>query len=332
MKKIFLTIVSALLLISCSGNKEIEEKQQKEIEPTVLLTSTQLEKYGFEKIDAFHFILYHLDDGFILANYKDKNIIRYKSPEDVRQYNAAGQGPGEFLALGDIFKYDNKTIGVYDLIKKSVLLFDTDLNYKKEIKTNPKTVRIAPIKGSKDFVAFGFFDGNVFAILDRDFKIKETFIKEITKSRLPRMYPRSLNCAHFLNERKFAFTQNWYTEKTCRADIYNIDGKKTGLTLKWEQDRLPTKNDRVKLINRYSSYQIIDYDGFLLVLNNFLKDIKTPPTFDLIIFDNKGKIKYRDKKFPYSAIIMINPPMSRLYFITENEDLAFIDLKELITQ
>lgn len=333
MKKLFLLLLTVLLLISYSYSHENKKKQKATIEPTVLLTAAQLEKYGFVSLDGEEFLLLFLDEGFILSNYKDKLLIRYKSPDDVRQYKEYGKGPGQFLAPGDMFKYDDQTIGMFDLIKKSVLLFDLDLNYLGEIKVDPKTARISSLGDSNRFIAFGYFKGKIFAFLDRDFKIMETFVPEVTKGPFPGLTPTHLNFGYFLNNSQFAYSLTYFTGKECSADIYDADTKEISLTLKWEQDHLPTKEDKKQLKNRYYRGTIHSHNGYYLVLNAFMRDMYAMPKYDLIIFDQKGKIRFRDKDFPYSPIINIySTPKSRIYFITEDENLAYLDFNDLLAQ
>lgn len=332
MKKIIILLISVFFTICYSSLPGNAEYKRKNLEPKILLTSDQLEKCGFVRIDGSNFRLYQLEDGFILGNIKDNTIIRYKSPRDIRQYQQRGAGPGEFLYANRIFKYDCHTIGIHDFRKKSVLLFDLDLNYQKEFKVDTKIERISALKGENRYIAFGFFKKKVFAILDRDFKIKETFFPAVTKSRLPRMYLSMLNSGHFLNENRFAFTRQYYTEKICTVDIYNVDTRKVILTLKWEHDRRNTEKDRLKLENLYISSQIMEYDGYYVILNYFTKKVKAPLVHDFIIFDKEGNIRYRDKNFPYDIIFITNTPKSRLYLITEDEDLAFIQFSDFVKQ
>lgn len=335
MKKILILLFSAFLIminISCSNKQGNGKKQQKDFEPKLLLTSTQLEKYGFQAIDGIYFELFLLKKGFILANRKDCNIIRYKSPDDIRQYKAKGIGPGEFLHTTHIFRYDAHTIAIQDFRKRCVLLFDLDLNFKREIKINTGISSISSLKEEKRFIAFGFFSGNVFAFLDQDFKIKETFVEEIKKSRLPNVYPRMLNAGYFLNKSQFAFTQKHYTDKVCKIKIYNADTKKVESTLTWEQDRLPSKKDRMERKNMYFSIRIKECGGFYVALNMFVKMKDAPVIYDLIVFDKDGKIRYRNKNFPYTVILIDNSLKSRLYLMTDNEDIAYIELRELLNQ
>lgn len=326
---LFIPVLLILLAVSCSSSRG-NRKRQKTIEPKILLTSAQLEKFGFEKIDGPNFKIYLFKDGFILGNSRDSNIIRYKSPGDIRQYKASGQGPGSFLYALNIFKYDEQTVGIHDYRKKCVLLFDSDLNYREEIKVHTGIRWISSLNDGKRFIASGFFDGKIFAFLDKNFEITGTFVSEVTKPHLPRMAPRLLNKGYFLNEDKIAFTQGYYTEKECRAEIYDVDTKKVCLTLTWEQDHNPTEKDRLNRKNRYFSRYIYDYNGFYLKLNYFAEHLRAPYIFDLIIFDKNGKIRYRDKKFPFSLIKICNTPKSGVYFITENDDLAYIEFKELL--
>lgn len=330
MKKMLLILLSVSLIISCSSSPGSNDFQQKKIKPKVILTSAQLEKLGFEKFEAKFFLMYLLKDGFILGNVKDNNIIRYKSPDDIRQYRAKGEGPAHFLRVLNIFKYDEQTIGVFDNLKNSVLLFDLDLNYMRELRVNPFFQRISSLKGDRQFIALGLFKKKVFALLDQDFKIKEKFIDKNTTSRLPQMYSVILNHGYFLNESKFVFTRRYYDEKECHADIYDVDTRKVILTLRWEQDRRPTKQDRLKLENNYYSKYVFEFEDYFVMTNLFVKNLGAIDKYDLIIFNKKGEIKYRDKNFPYYPIEIFNNPKSRLYFITDNEDLAYIELKDLV--
>lgn len=334
MKKILLLLLLLFLLISCSNNDRGNGKKQlKEIEKKVLLTAEQLEKAGFMRLDGKYFSLYLLeDDGFILFHMKENIMIRYKSPDDIRQYQAHGQGPGQFLRLSYIFKYDEQTIGIHDTLKKSVLLFDMDLNYKNEIKIDPRIETISPLSHGNGFIAFGFFGGKVFAFLDRDFNIKETFFTEVKKGRLSNLYRRNLNYGKFLNNDRFIFTRDYYVDKICRVDIYSANARKLMQKLEWEQDHLPTEKDNIELKNRYTFCRFFEYDGFYLMVNGFLKDMSTQPVYDLIIFEKSGKIIYRDKKFPQNPVKLNNAPKSRLFFITDDEALAYIEVKDLINR
>jgi hypothetical protein len=302
-------------------NQDIEKKFE------IFITLSTLEKAGFEHFDAINFVILFMDDSSYILNKKDHSIVRFKGKTPLKVFKEEGQGPGGLIDPRSVFFYDPETLAIFDITKASVLLFDLDLNYKKEVRVNTDILKLQDTKNG--FVAFGTFGEYLFAKLDSNFNVIETFVKAKKTTPFRNMYPQSLNMGYLLTENKIAHTSWLFTSKNCKADIFDINTQKNVASLNWEQSHSPTQKDIDNRTNMYSSNYIGKYGKYYVVHNSFFKNIRGHGIHELLIFYENGKL-HSKHDFPFNIIQCYDASGdTRIYFMDENEDISFFDLSRL---
>jgi len=287
-----------------------------------------LEKAGFEHMDAKHFSLLIDNDTLYILNKKDFLVVKFTSNKPGRAYKEKGQGPGSFLNPRSMFFSNKQEPAIFDTIKKSIVFFDLDLNYKREIRVNTNFNDVIALK--KGFAASGDFGNFLFATLDSQFKIIDTFVNVTTTVPFANLPPAALNCGYLSMGDQVAHTAWLFTSKTCKVNIIDANSKKKTVGLEWEQRHSPTQKDIDSRSNMYSSFYVGKHGKFYVVSNLFNKSISAPDVGDLLIFDSHGKLISRDDDFPYGIVKSFNTAGdSRVYFFDEERGLLFFDLSGL---
>ena len=120
-------------------------------------------------------------------------------------------------------------------------MFDLDLNYLKEIRVKNFFLDLARTGQGLTARQFTMETEDVFAFLDENFNVVETFLKANKKRPFKKFIPGQVNHGYFLDQRHVAYTYAKYPYKECKIDIYDLDTRKMVLTLKWEQSHSPTQ-------------------------------------------------------------------------------------------
>lgn len=89
----------------------------------------------------------------ILGNRDNIEIINFTTNER-RVWGSTGYGPGEFIRIGDI-SYSENRIFIYDSVKKSIEIFDRDLNFINTLILESNLISIVA-ENDSSFYAIGF--------------------------------------------------------------------------------------------------------------------------------------------------------------------------------
>jgi len=306
-------VVLALSLVYCGGSKQ-DEPLRKNVDLAscfkTFLTAQDLENAGFEHISNMYIIApFFVGDNYYLQNSGDKKIVKFRGNQAVKSYQAAGQAGGEFMAMGQIFLHDPNTLAVFDPLKKSILLFDLDLNYISEKKLSQSYVTQI-MKISRDrYIISSFFGEYVFSFLDQNFKEVEGFIKINPKSPSKKLIPQLFNQGIFIDENTVAFTSPLQLTSNCFVDIYDIPTRRKTLVLKWKNSfPIPSQSE----LNQFKKFHALGntykYSGYYWVQNIFypkkitlnLNNIEWE--LEELIFNDKGQFLFQQLKFPYTVI------------------------------
>jgi len=327
MKRLSLVFLIISLLSFCSQDAEMKNNLDIGKKFKKFITLSTLEKAGFEHLDADSFVILSRAGSSYILNKKDHLIVKFMGNNPLKMYKEEGQGPGGMIDPRSMFSYDPETLSIFDITKASVLLFDLDLNYKREVRVNTDILKLKDIKDG--FVAFGAFGDYLFARLDKNFKVIETFVKADKTMPFRNMFPQSLNMGYLLTGNKIAHTAWLFTSKNCKADILDLSTQKNIVSLKWEQSHSPTQKDIDNRTNMYSSNYIGKHGKYYVVHNSFFKNISDQGTNELLIFQENGKL-HSKHDFPFSIIRCYNSSGdTRIYFMDNDEDISFFDLNGL---
>lgn len=324
-------LMMSMLLPFCSGTGT-ETTAKKNIQDYFkkFMTMETLEKAGFEHFDGVSFKLLSLNKNLYILNNKDYLIAKFMGDKLQRVFKTQkGQAPKELITPISFFVYDNDTLAIFDRTKYSVLLFDHDLNYLKEIKLKGQFERVDRV--GKILVArLNVHAKNVFAILDNKFEIVKTIVKSNTKAPFDQFYPRLLNVAFFLGEELLAHSYWLFPYKKCHVNIHDLKG---GLivTLPWEQPFTPTAKSFEERKNWYGSNYIGKYGSYYVVKCSHSKTLLgSVRHHDLLIFDEKGTLKYRGD-FPYIIRkVSENANDTKIFFMDDDEGISYIDVIDFI--
>jgi len=294
-----------------------------------------LENAGFEHMDGMHFDLLFKNKDFYVLNDWDRRVVRFENGMPANKYSSiAGQAPSEFMTPRSMFSVDSSTIGVVDIQKARALLFDDKLNYLKEYPLPMLTNSITRVKDT--WVSFQVSQTRdmVFDILDEQFKPVEKFLKANTKVPFEHYYNVFLNKGKFLYGGLAAHSYSLFPYKACHIDIFNIAAREKTVTLEWEQPFTPSDRSIQKGINLYFLERIFKTGRFYTVQCVFGKTLAQPydVEYDMLIFSESGALEFRDK-FPYLFIAyQSDKPESRVFFMDKDENMAYIDIEELMKQ
>jgi len=265
-----------------------------------------------------------------LVSDRDCVIARYsKDGKAEKRYHAKGQGPGEFQKPTDIFRYDSQTIVVFDLITDKLLFFDNDLNFKREInlrKQSESWFRKMTKSGGLIY-AFGDFGDNYLALLDNDFNISGTFRKIPAVMPFKDIYKYVLYMAYLLNDGEIAATSWGYFSPNCVADIIDAKTGQLKLSLHWTSPISPTQADVTARKNEYSCTHILKAGNRYVIETDFRENLKAPPQWELIVFDEKGTLVAR-MKTQYDLITTNEERGSRIYFVDDKDNISYWEVGE----
>lgn len=324
------TLIMVLVLFACTG-KDTPTARNTVVKPELFISLKDLEHFGFEHIDAANFNILFIETTPYILNTIDNMVVKYPGDEKILKYKASGQGPGEFIRSRSIFKYDTKTIAIFDITKSSILFFDLDLNFIKETKILPYCRKIYHTSKANEFIAFGDFGPHVFALLDGNFTVANSFIEANTRTSFKNVFPSFINMGYILDGTKIAHTSWLYITRECQVDIYTIPGKKKINSLSWTQSHNPTQKNIDESTDQYASYLVVKTGDYVVVFNKFFKTIPGKSVNDLMVFDNNGQCVYRNEKFPYDLIQCCNSPGEpRIFVQNETDGIGFIEIDRLL--
>lgn len=325
-------LVTILFLIAfCSGNaaeKDIVAKLEDHLK--IAITMPDLEKAGFQHFDASNFDLLSVGDNLYILNSKDRLIVKFVRGKPEKKFKSMkGQAPKEMVVPRSLFLFDQSTIAVYDVTRKYVLFFDLDVNYKGEGRIKSNFTGLANVSGQ----LLGFFNykrEHVYAVLDINFNIVSGFVKAHQKAPFKNFYPQLLNMGYFLDDNFVAHTNRIYPNKQCKVDIYDVDSKKLSVSLEWEQPHSMTEQDFTSISNLSFSTYVGRHDEYYVVQNGYSKEKSSHSQYSILVFNSTGELQFKGD-FPY--LIMSHQKQnndSRLYFIDENENIGFIDVRDIV--
>jgi hypothetical protein len=323
---VFLAFCSPVEKNRTSKKKNIDEYFKK------FITIDTLESVGFEHINIHDFSMLFYKEYLYILNQGDFMVAKFKGNTPLKVYKAKkGQAPKEFIDPRHLVLYDPGTIGVYDVTKLSVLLFDLDLDYLREIRVKNYFLDLARTGQGLTARQFTIETENVFAFLDENLNIMETFLKANNKRPFKNFNLLQVNHGHFLDQRLAAYTYAKYPYKNCNIDIYDLETRKMLLTLKWDQSHSPTQADIDTGRNNYYSWYAGKHGRYFVLQNTFYKDLQDKdPIKEMLIFDEKGTLILR-KNFPHMLLRFKKIQNdSVLYFLDENEDISLIDIKDIL--
>jgi hypothetical protein len=326
--KIAVSVVSILLIILCScGSKEKTlGKEDFEDKFKILLSESDLASAGFENLDPNKFGLLVKDPFLYVFNSDDKMIVKFQGKNPVKKYKASGPGPKEFLNIRSEFFDTPNTIAVFDMMKKSVLYFDLDLNFIKEIKLINQFFRLG--KTDSGYIGLLIDVDYIFALLDKNFNTVESFIKPNRKAAFEKMYPFMLYKGYLVDERTVAHSERVFTKKDCIVDIYDLVQKKIIVTLKWQQRNTPTQKD----INRrylYNAGGVYKYDTCYIDQNWYSKGIDISKVkADFLIFKTNGECVLN--RFDPDYTLLYSNDKSRIYLYFEEKGIYVANAKDII--
>lgn len=330
-KFVVATLMVTMLLPFCSGTDtstpapviiNIDDHIKK------FMTIAELETAGFEHIYFPHFRLLFKDKDLYILNTKDYLIAKVTGNKLHRVYKTQkGQAPKEMVAPRSLFLYDDNTIAIYDILRISIIFFDRDLNYIKEIKLKNEFSKVARI--GKNLVALlNFEEECVFGILDKDFKTVQTVVKANKKIPAERFRPWNLNTGFFLDERLVSHSYSLFPNKNCKVDIYNVYNGELVVTLPWEQPFSPTAKSINKRRNMYYIYNVGKYGSYYVVHASHSKTLMSESHYEFMIFDRDGVLKYKGD-FSNGILNTSKDTMdSKLYFMDDDEGISYIDIEE----
>jgi hypothetical protein len=294
------------------------------------LSIQELEDAGFKYFRASSFNLLFKSKYLYLFSKKDYRIVKFEDKKPLKVYQTKrGQAPGEFLNPHGLFFYAHDTLATFDLMKKSLLLFDLELNYLDERRT--PALGLSLKKSGNGFLAFGNFGDKLFARMDNDFNVVETFVDVNKKVPFKNMLPQLYNVGQLLDEQTVAYSTWLYVNKDCKIDIFDINQKKVILSLKWEQPYPPlTEKDFNARRNWYGGGLIKKFKNCYVVENGFTKVVSMNPDilFHLLIFKENGELFFQQNKFPYH-IIHSNDD-SRIFLFDDDRGILYIDIEDIL--
>lgn len=329
LKKSLIVFLIISFIASCSGDQSKAGKKKIVLKPRNFISLPVLEKAGIEHIAfAGLEIMFRGEVAYILCH-KDNLLLSFKGDQPLRKYQAYGQGPGEFLRTVSLFLYDANTIGVFDNTKCGVLLFDLDLNFIREQKINTGIRKLYHSPQYDCFYAFGDFFDTIFVKLDRNFKEVEYFGEPNKVLPFKNYLPGLLNMGYLLDEGLVAHSEWMFSKKECEIKIINPRKKQIQLTLKWSQAHTPTQKDIDTFTNGYGSFNVEICGKYYMVYNTFNPTIRGKKIPDLLIFDEKGNVVYRDQKFAYDIISSCNKQGDPGFYVLDKDDnIVFMEIVE----
>ncbi len=314
--KIFRLASMLFLLLSlayCGGSRQ-GEPLRKNVDLTscfkTFLTAQDLENFGFEHLTNQHMSPpYFVHDSYYLANSGDKRIVKITGNKLVKSYQAAGQAGGEFMSTGQIFLNDTKTLAVFDPLKRSILLFDLDLNYISEKKIAKSFItQIVKLKENR-YIVVNVLGDFVFNFIDEKFNIVENFIKKDRKIYYKKLGLMQSKQGMILNENTAACTIPLQPTRQCFVDIYDIPTMKKILVLKWKNSfPIPSQNDIENYKNIHAFGATFKLNEYYWIQNAFyckkisLNANENVREVEELIFNDKGQLLLQQSKFPYSVI------------------------------
>ena len=162
-------LLSKIKVVNLPDNIKIEENSAKEL---VVRNMSEADIY------KCHYIC--LIDGFIyMSNEESSEVIKISlKGEILARVGRRGQGPGEFLGIGDVTKF-KENIAIVDAYK--VVICNKNLEILKEIKMNDRFVNLLLAKNNRIyFYNISSLERYYFCIYTEDFKFLGKFAKKIT--------------------------------------------------------------------------------------------------------------------------------------------------------
>lgn len=286
-----------------------------------------LEDLGFLYIDQIYIsILFHKGSFYVQSN-KDGIIAKFEGKKATKVYKPTqGQGPAEFGAPGKLFIYSPDTLAIFDALRRSLMLYDLDLNLKSE-KRIPLTVYEVKNTSDGSFLARGIFGySHHIARLDKNFNVIETFFK-INFDKIKKRLHESIL---IIDENTISYFPNVQLERDCKIEIYDVSQKKFILSLKWRQPHpLPGRNKSRIIENRYYTGTPKDYGDYFVVQSLFLTDFSSRTGKpDFLVFSKKGELVLQINDFPYYMISTNHK--NQIFVFVEDEGYYTASLEDIL--
>jgi hypothetical protein len=317
---------------SHSDRDKIQENKESENHFQKFITSDILESAGFEHFNVSNFFMLFHEENLYIMNMEDLLIAKFHGVKPGNVFKTRkGQAPRELIVPRSLFLYNAETLSVYDIAKSRILFFDLDLNYLNEIPVGRDFVEIH--RNRDMLVSCRMFQyDTIFASLDDEFNVVETFVNADKKIPVEGFPPPLSNFGIILNNGLVAHTYRWYPFKNCKIDIYDIYSRQPKVALSWQQPFSPTRQDIKSRKNLYFSTYVGNHCKYYVVQNSISKKLKANVKYDLLIFNDKGKLLHRSE-FPYCLIrFRKDIEDTMLYFLDDDEDISCIDVRKIVDE
>lgn len=330
-KLVLVSLMMATLLPFCSetGTKITAKKNiAKHIKK--FMTSEVLEETGFEHFAGVDYFLLLKSKDFYIFNEKDFMIAKFTGNKPQRIFKTReGQAPKEMINPTSFFLYDKDTIAVFDIAKASILLFDLDLNYIKEFKVDSRFGRMNRVGENLVAMLTSIKQENVFAILDSNFNIVNTFVIANQKLPFERFIPRFMNAGYFPGKNLLAHSYWCFPYKKCHVNIHDLNGELV-VTLPWEQPFTPNEKTFKEGKGLYGSNYVGKHGSYYAVQCSYSKVLFGPRNYEFMIFDQEGTLKYKGD-FPYIILETSNRGIdTKIYFMDDDESISYIDVTDFL--
>jgi hypothetical protein len=180
------------------------------------------------------------------------------------------------------------------------------------------------------FIAFKLNAGHLFARLDKNLKVVETFVPVKKKLPFKSLYPTILNAGYILDEHTVARASALLLNRECKVDISDIKSKKITVSLKWKNPHpLTTQKDIDAWRNRYYLGMVRKYKNCYAVHTGFVKKVTMHPKADLelLIFRENGELYVKVDDPPYTLIYAND--QEKIYFFDDDEGISVLDADDL---
>ncbi len=220
-----------------------------------------------------------------------------------------------------VFLTEKGDPSVFDIAKRSIFLFDRNLNFIKEIKVTPSIRNIEYVNNR--IYAFGSFAENCFAEMSSDYHIAGTFRKKPVKAPFDNVYQIFLYYGSFL-EKEIAYTSWGYYEKVCSVEIFDGSSESTKAELMWDNPHIPTREDIANFRNMYFCNRIGETEDYYIVQTRYTPVLKKGTYRNLRVFSKAGR---QVALIPVESDL-VNSTKGRLYSFDNQSNIVKLIIKK----
>lgn len=297
----------------------------------VAISCEELEKAGFLGLNAARLHLWLTTERLYLMSNVDDALACFGQDGNVLySYAHSGQGPGEFQGPCAIASAGSSGVQILDTGKKALFVFTPELTFLQETRLAVGGDCNDMVRVSDGYIAVGRFDGHLLAKLDADLNPTGTFVQFPNESPIPQYPWMVFTCRHARIDTmgRVVVSEGIATSEPCWLEVYDKGIEHPPFRVEWPNNHTQTYESLSAKRDYYSVKALGIIGNSILIQAVYKQSLDSDEEIELILLSATGEI-VESRSLPSRPLVSNGfLDASRVYYLDEQENLAFVEVKE----